>query len=65
MTELHRPQSFTQGPTDVELLEQTLAQNLDDTARRFADCAALLERGLDGTRPLDAPGPTGSCGRSP
>ena len=37
MTESTAPESFTQGPTDVELLEQTLAQNLDDTARRFAD----------------------------
>ena len=31
MTESTAPESFTQGPTDVELLEQTLAQNLDDT----------------------------------
>ena len=48
MTESTAPESFTQGPTDVELLEQTLAQNLDDTARRFADRAALLECGPDG-----------------
>ena len=47
MTESTAPESFTQGPTDVELLEQTLAQNLDDTARRFADRAALLECGPD------------------
>ena len=48
MTESTAPESFTQGPTDVELLEQTLAQNLDDTARLFADRAALLECGPDG-----------------
>lgn len=48
MTESTAPESFIQGPTDVELLEQTLAQNLDDTARRFADRAALLECGPDG-----------------
>ena len=36
MTESTAPESFIQGPTDVELLEQTLAQNLDDTARRLS-----------------------------
>ena len=35
--------SYTSGPTDVELLEQTLAQNLDATAAAHPERPALLE----------------------
>lgn len=35
--------SYTSGPTDVELLRQTLAQNLDEITAAHPDRAALLE----------------------
>lgn len=48
MTQSTAPESYTQGPTDVELLEQTLAQNLDAAARAFGGRPAVVECGPDG-----------------
>ena len=41
-------ESFTRGPSDVPLLEQTLAQNLDDAAARVGERPAVVECGPDG-----------------
>lgn len=41
-------ESYTRGPSDVPMLEQTLAQNLDDAARRSGARPAVVECGSDG-----------------
>ncbi|MDO5635171.1 MAG: AMP-binding protein [Micrococcus sp.] len=40
--------SYTSGPTDLELLEQTLAENLDATAAEHPDAPAIIECGPQG-----------------
>ncbi|MEW1965127.1 AMP-binding protein [Micrococcus sp. NPDC078436] len=46
-TDPARPEetASTRGPDDVPLLEQTLAQNLDETAARLPDAPAVVECG--------------------
>ena len=41
-------ESYTRGPSDVPMLEQTLAQNLDDAARCSGARPAVVECGPDG-----------------
>lgn len=43
-TDVPAAESYTAGPRDIDLLDQTLAQNLDAIAERFPSAVALDER---------------------